>query len=466
MFQWLIVHTAVTAAMALVAAAACRWLRLSPAARHLLWLVVLIKLLTPPVVCWPWTLPVFGSSAVPPPAAAGRVAPETRTIVIVDQEPIADRAPADQGAESAASAGTPSSSPPAVDPSAAPSFSWNWLAPAPAWVWFAGGAFFALRNGMRIIHWRRRLACGLPASEWLTILVRELADSMNLQPPRLVVLPGVASPMVWGFGAPRLIWPLGLEDRLSVEGRRAVLIHELAHLRRRDHWVGWLLLAAGCVWWWHPLLWWVRRRLTQEAELACDARVVGTAPDARRAYAEALLEVSQRLASTAAVPALGAAGGRRDLERRLVMIMRAPATRRLSWAGMAGVGVLGLLALPAWTLGGDPTTPAALPPAGAPVATPPPGSNPFGGGLPPGAGTIAVPPSDPTAAPPADAERERKIRDLEKKVEQLLKEIQELAARRRRKMPSTSCRQYGDQIRGPRRRLPRRRVKPPPRSSL
>ncbi len=387
MFQWLIVHTVVTAAMALVVAASCRWRRLGPAVRHLLWLVVLVKLLTPPVVCWPWSLPVFGSSPAPTPSGGRPRAAETRTIVIVDQEPIADRAPAR----------TRRTRPPRRpglfprlrrrrDVPAAPSFSWDWLPTAAAWVWLAGAAWVALRNGMRILHWRRRLACGLPAPEWLTILVRELADSMRLRPPRLVVLPGVASPMVWGFGAPRLIWPLGLEDRLSAEGRRAVLIHELAHLRRRDHWVGWLLLAAGCVWWWHPLFWWVRRRLTQEAELACDAWVVGTAPDARRAYAEALLEVSQRLASTAAVPALGAAGGRRDLERRLVMIMRGPATRRLSWAGLAGVGVLGLLALPAWTLGEDPRTPAA-PPRDQPASqATPPGGNPFGGALPGGAG--------------------------------------------------------------------------------
>ena len=390
MFQWLIVHTVVTAAMALVVAASCRWRRLGPAVRHLLWLAVLVKLLTPPVVCWPWSLPVFGSSPAPlssggqprggdahhrhcgPGAYSGSRARGRR-----------------RGGRRAGRASSPASAGGRRSGRAVVFLGLD--ADGGGGVWFAGAASGS-RCGteMRIVHWRRRLARGPPAPEWLTILVRELADSMRLRPPRLVVLPGVASPMVWGFGAPRLIWPLGLEDRLSAEGRRPVLIHELAHLRRRDHWVGWLLLAAGCVWWWHPLFWWVRRRLTQEAELACDAWVVGTAPDARRAYAEALLEVSQRLASTAAVPALGAAGGRRDLERRLVMIMRGPATRRLSWAGLAGVGVLGLLALPAWTLGEDPRTPAA-PPRDQPASqATPPGGNPFGVALPGGPATGAA----------------------------------------------------------------------------
>jgi len=66
MFQWLIVHTVVTAALAGVVLTASRWFRLGPAARHLLWLVVVVKFLTPPVVYWPWALPMFG----PTPAVA------------------------------------------------------------------------------------------------------------------------------------------------------------------------------------------------------------------------------------------------------------------------------------------------------------------------------------------------------------------------------------------------------------
>jgi hypothetical protein len=259
---------------------------------------------------------------------------------------------------------------------------------------------------------------------------------MGIRPPRLIVLPRIASPMVWCFGVPRLLWPSGLEDRLSAEGCRAVLLHELAHLRRRDHWVGWLVLAGGCVWWWHPLFWWVRRRLGQEAELACDAWVVGAAPDARRAYAEALLEVSQRMSAAVIVPALGAAGGRRDLERRLVMIMRGPASRRLSWFGLAGAIVLGLLALPAWTLGED-KTPLPLPTVTAttyrytatPVTT----------------YRQVAPGSVPATAPPpvpADAvERGEKMKELEEKVQQLLKEIQQVRGQGPTSPPSSNLSQ-------------------------
>src|SRR5436190_5290430 len=69
MVQWLLLHTVVVALLAALALALGRWRRLPPAARHLLWLLVLVKLLTPPVLAWPWALPTpFGEPAPPDPS--------------------------------------------------------------------------------------------------------------------------------------------------------------------------------------------------------------------------------------------------------------------------------------------------------------------------------------------------------------------------------------------------------------
>jgi hypothetical protein len=255
----------------------------------------------------------------------------------------------------------------------------------------------------------------------LGALVRELAAALRMRPPAVRTLPGLSSPMVWGLGAPCLLWPRGLEKGLSGEGLRAVLIHELAHLKRRDHWVGWLLLAGACVWWWLPLFALVRRRLSQEAELACDAWVVAALPEARRAYAEALLEVCQRMSQAApAAPAWGASGGRRDLERRLIMILRSRAPYRLTPCLLAGVGLLALLSIPAWTLGQPgPDAPRPRDPAlkaDTTVAVPDGGTVQLGG--------LKVV-LDP-AGPDADAAREKKVAELEAKLKELLKELKAL----------------------------------------
>jgi beta-lactamase regulating signal transducer with metallopeptidase domain len=427
MFQWLIVHTVTTAALAVVVLTASRCFRLGAAARHLLWLIVVVKFLTPPVVYWPWTLAMYG----PAPATTARAAPpigDVRTIII-DMPP-------DSGTEpEVIDSPLASVAAPTVEKRAAVPFSWDWLPATAGWTWLAGGVLVALWQTARILRWRLRLMQGALPPDGLETSVRELAGAMGLRPPRLIVLRRVASPMVWCFGVPRLLWPSGLEARLSAEGCRAVLLHELAHLRRRDHWVGWLVLTGGCVWWWHPLFWWVRRRLGQEAELACDAWVVGAAPAARRAYAEAILEVSQRMSAAVAVPALAAAGGRRDLERRLVMIMRGPASRRLSWVGLAGAIALGLLALPAWSLGGDktPLPTVSTPPPMRVTEAPPAGPTAADPLLLPDAAPRTPPVPSQPAAPgvnasknPALLERDRKLKELEDKVQQLLKEMQQL----------------------------------------
>src|SRR5438067_1936197 len=96
---------------------------------------------------------------------------------------------------------------------------------------------------------------------WLVVLLKLLA------PP--LVAWALASPVLWGLGRPRLLWPAARLGRLSPQSERAAIVHELAHLRRRDHWVGWLQLPASCVWWWSPLFWAVRRQIGRAAELAC-----------------------------------------------------------------------------------------------------------------------------------------------------------------------------------------------------
>src|SRR5258707_7744074 len=153
--------------------------------------------------------------------------------------------------------------------------------------------------------------------------------------------------MVGGRAGPPLLGPASRVDQLPPACHRAVLVHEPAPRRRRDHWIGWLQLWAGCAWWWHPLYRYVSRQVRANAELACDAWVVNLLPAARRAYAEALIEVSQLLSrKTAPVPVLGMAAGRVDLERRLVMIMRDSVPCRLSLRSLVVLGAIALIALP------------------------------------------------------------------------------------------------------------------------
>src|SRR5262245_34750357 len=349
MFVWLLQNTILAGLLAIGVALLCRFRRIGPALRHALWLLVLVRLVLPPgALNWPWEVPLRWP------------APETAAA----ETSIAQR-PADASfVESVeivqtSDGNVPEPPSPPLEP---PVTSTATAAIAPWWIWAGRGALLLWLSGALGIAWRqgRGIAqlhfvtrAGLPASAKLLRWVSELAVKMNLRPPRVLVVPGLPSPLVGGLFRPVLLWPQQLEDRLSENGLKAVLVHELAHLRRRDHWVRWLEVLAECVWWWNPLFRLARARVRQYAELACDAWVLAVLPQARRAYADALVEVCARVSrGRQIVPALGIEG-EGDFQRRLTMIMRESVACRLPRRTLGAIGALALLALPGFTLGQD-----------------------------------------------------------------------------------------------------------------
>ena len=143
----------------------------------------------------------------------------------------------------------------------------------------------------------------------------------------------------------RLLFPARLLDRLEHEQRATLLAHELAHLRRRDHWVRWLELLVLGLYWWHPVAWWARRELHEAEEQCCDAWVLWTMQGAGRSYALALLQTVAFFShDRSRLPAAASGIGQvPHLRRRLTMIMQGTTPRSLSWAGCIGVLTLALL---------------------------------------------------------------------------------------------------------------------------
>ncbi len=128
-------------------------------------------------------------------------------------------------------------------------------------------------------------------------------------------------------------------------------MHELAHLKRRDHWVRWLELAVAGLYWWHPAVWWIRRALREAEEQCCDAWVVWAMPRGARTYAAALVAALEFVSGARTVPAAAASatlgnGHVSCLKRRLRMIVRAKTPKGLSWAGRLAVAGLSALLLP------------------------------------------------------------------------------------------------------------------------
>ncbi len=137
----------------------------------------------------------------------------------------------------------------------------------------------------------------------------------------------VPVPMTWGWRRPVVVlpdtavgWP---EGRL-----RSVLLHELAHVKRRD-WPGHRVADLTCtVYWFHPLVWVIARRLRAESEAACDDLVLASgipAPD----YARHLLSIAQTLPPVARSPHSAIAMAQTSrIERRLLMLLDTTQSRR------------------------------------------------------------------------------------------------------------------------------------------
>ncbi len=230
------------------------------------------------------------------------------------------------------------------------------LPPVPVVIWVGGAAIIALIAAVRIAMHRRLLTRSLPASVRVQMMVDDCADAFGIRrsPTTYMVLDRV-SPMIWCGLSPKLILPIELWRELDDAGRRAVVHHELAHLKRRDHWLRWAELAVGCVYWWHPMVWWVRKKIREEADNCCDAWVTALLPTERRAYATALLRTKAYLNETTTTPGpvgLGVTTATaKRFARRLTMVMTHRTKPHLSMTGLliaATFATVASIATPIW----------------------------------------------------------------------------------------------------------------------
>jgi uncharacterized protein (TIGR03435 family) len=133
---------------------------------------------------------------------------------------------------------------------------------------------------------------------------------------------GRVEPGVLGIWKPVLLLPEGISDRLAPTQLKAVLAHELCHVRRRDNLTGAIHILVEIVFWFHPLVWLIRARLLAERERACDEDVL-RASDAN-AYAEGILTVC-RLYLESPLAVAGVTGS--NLRKRIEdILMNRPVT--------------------------------------------------------------------------------------------------------------------------------------------
>lgn len=356
-------NLAMAALLAVVAAGVARCLR-KPALSHALWLLVFVKLITPPLIPVPVLAALDENPGVgAPQSEVGKQELDDgiRELAVRGDAPAApvvevDNGGLDEGRPEPVVDFPLAAAPPApfegephanVQPlPAATGFPWILMLQV---AWLTGTAGLLLLACVRSGRFQRILRLAKPAPEDLTHETRRLAGRLHVRCPEVLLLDAVAAPMVWVSGwRGRLLLPARLLGRLSMEQRSALLAHELAHLRRGDPWVRYLEMLVVALYWWCPLVWWARRELREAEEECCDAWVLWAVPGSARAYALALVETVDFLAEARPrLPALASGFGHVSLlRRRLTMIMRGNTPRALGALGAIAVLAVAALALP------------------------------------------------------------------------------------------------------------------------
>ena len=266
-----------------------------PTVSYQLWLMVLLTLLVPTVV----SLPVLPMEPV-----AALTTPPVGTLRVELAEPSAD-------------------------PVAGRRFV-AFLQPGLAILWLGGTAALLGWTAVRTIRFRRTLKRAMrPSPAWLQRQAAAVGRDLGLtRIPELCTTSARVTPMVWWSGGKvRMLIPSFLLTDPGSEELRAILAHELAHVRRHDHLVRWLEWLACSVFWWNPVAWCARYHLRLAEESCCDELAVGVGRACPKAYAKALLRV---VANASEPPgfrpplpasAVGGVGHTQSLEKRIRMIV-------------------------------------------------------------------------------------------------------------------------------------------------
>ena len=140
------------------------------------------------------------------------------------------------------------------------------------------------------------------------------------RPARLVLSDRVNAAAVFGCGAPVIAVAPTLIARLDADELDRVVIHEWAHVQRRDDLanIGQLLVRAVAGW--HPAVWWLDRRLSIEQELACDETVVAVTGGAK-SYASCLVKLASLRAAESDVLLASGALSSSGLTRRVARLL-------------------------------------------------------------------------------------------------------------------------------------------------
>ncbi|MBP2657229.1 MAG: Beta-lactamase [Firmicutes bacterium] len=168
-----------------------------------------------------------------------------------------------------------------------------------------------IRNSLRV------------TDSYVISLIEECKLTINTKAnPVLIESSMIRSPMVVGATRPYIILPTGIIGKLSKAELRFILLHELAHLQRRDLYMNWIMSFLQIIHWFNPIIWYAFYQMRRDQELACDAYVLSfLKPEEYKRYGATIISfLEMNLNPSYGYTIAGFASGRAHLKRRIAMI--------------------------------------------------------------------------------------------------------------------------------------------------
>ena len=159
------------------------------------------------------------------------------------------------------------------------------------WFVFFMAQFLKLRSGMSYIR-RLRKSSVLPSKEWKQF-VQNLIEKVGVK--ECVVLmesPLINVPLTFGFLKSTILVPVGLLSNLPLDQVEAVLVHELAHIGRKDYLINLMQATAEAIFFFNPGILWLSSLIRQEREACCDDIVLCHTTQ-KQSYLEALVSFQE-----------------------------------------------------------------------------------------------------------------------------------------------------------------------------
>lgn len=131
----------------------------------------------------------------------------------------------------------------------------------------------------------------------------------------------VSSPLVLGLFTPKVILPKSITEQLPEMQLKAILLHEYAHIQRKDNWFGLFQELLAILFWWSPVIRILNKQIHIEREISCDLRAAAKLKNSKQ-YAQSLLDCAKLMVNEKRdVLAMGLFSKKKELSHRVGAVL-------------------------------------------------------------------------------------------------------------------------------------------------